>query len=144
MEKYQVYYFTRTGNSKRIADRLASRLSCEQYRISDDVDWKGLGAYLRFQAYAKGKKKLAITCEGNPSGAAETIVVSPIWGSRLTPAVQQFLARVSRDKVHIVTTSMMDALRGGDGYLSVTEIVRRNKDEDTQIDRLIDQLTNHV
>ena len=144
MEKYQLYYFTRTGNSKRIADKLAARLTCKQYRISDDVDWKGLGAYLKFQAYAKGKKALAVTCDGNPTDAAEIIVVSPIWGSRLTPAVQHFLAQVSRGKVHIVTTSMMDALRGGEGYLSVTEIMGRKKNEDAQIDRLVDQLTNNA
>lgn len=144
MEKYQVYYFTRTGNSKRIADQLTSRLSCKQYRIRDDVDWNGIGAYLRFQAYAKGNKPLTISCEGNPSEAVEIIVVSPIWGSRLVPAVQQFLARVSREKVHIVSTSMMDALRGGEGYLSVTEIIGRKKNEDVQMKRLIDQLTNNA
>jgi hypothetical protein len=115
-----VYYFTRTGNCERIARKLAERLNCEPYSIRDNVDWQGLGAYFKFQAYAKGKKQLTVFCDGEPAKADVLIVVSPIWGSRLPPTVQKFLAPLALEKVHLVTVSKMDALRGREGYMSIT------------------------
>lgn len=140
MDKYQVYYFSRTGNSERIAKKLANSLSCPLFRISDDVDWHGFGVYFKFRSYVKGKKSLTVICNGNPDDAGEIIVVSPIWGSRLTPTVQKFLSVIKKDKVHVVMSSMMDHLRGGDGFKSVTEIVGIKKNEKTAIDNLLNRL----
>lgn len=140
MNKYQVYYFSRTGNSERIAKVLAKRLSCPLFRIGDDVDWHGLGVYFKFQSYAKGKKPLKVACKGKPDKADEIIVVSPIWGSRLTPTVQKFLKAIQKDKVHIVTTSMMDPLRGGEGFRSLTEIIGIKRNEAAAIENLLSRL----
>lgn len=140
MDTYQVYYFSRTGNSERIAGKLADRLSCPLFRISDDVNWHGFGAYFKFQSYAKGKKPLTVICKGKPDAACEIIVVSPIWGSRLTPTVQKFLSEIEKDKVHVVTSSIMDHLRGGEGFKSVTEIIGRKKNESAEIDNLLNEL----
>jgi len=140
MDTYQVYYFSRTGNSERIARKLAERLSCPLFLISDDVNWNGFGAYFKFQSYAKGKKPLTVICKGKSDNACEIIVVSPIWGSRLTPTVQKFLSEIEKDKVHVVTSSMMDHLRGGEGFKSVTEIIGRKKNESAEIDNLLNEL----
>lgn len=139
MDNYHVYYFSRTGNSERIAKKLSDEMSCPLFRISDDVNWQGFGVYFRFQPYVKGKKTLTVICNGNPDNAREIIVVSPIWGSRLTPTVQKFLSAVPKDKVHVVTSSMMDPLRGGEGFNSVTEIIGSKKNEITAIDNLLRQ-----
>jgi hypothetical protein len=104
------------------------------------VDWQGLGAYFKFQSYAKGKKPLKVTCKGKPDKADEIIVVSPIWGSRLTPTVKKFLETIQKDKVHIVTSSIMDHLRGGEGFRSVTEIIGIKKNESTAIENLLSRL----
>jgi hypothetical protein len=140
MDQYQVYYFSRTGNSERLAKRLADGLACPLFRISDNADWHGFGAYLKFESYAKGKKPLAVICNGNPGDAGEIIVVSPIWGSRLTPTVQKFLSFVKNDKVHVVTSSKMDRLRGGEGFKSVTEIIGIRKNEIAAVDNLLNRL----
>ena len=82
-----MFVFSRSGNSERIAKKLADELSCPLFRISDDVNWLGFGIYFKFQSYLKRKKALTVICNGNPDHAHEIIVVSPIWGSQLTPTV---------------------------------------------------------
>ena len=137
MDKYHVYYFSRTGNSERIAKKLADGLSCPLFRISDDANWRGLGVYFRFQPYIRGQKTLRVLCNGNPDDALKIIVVSPIWGSHLTPTVQKFLSAVPKEKVHVVTSSMMDSLRGGEGFQSVTEIIGIRRNEKAAVDKLL-------
>ncbi|MEA5040468.1 MAG: hypothetical protein VB086_11605 [Clostridiaceae bacterium] len=140
MDRYQVYYFSRTGNSERIAKKLAGGLSCPLFRINDDADWRGIRAYIRLASYAKGKRPLKVICDGDPGMAQEIIAVSPIWGSRLTPSVQKFLSAISKERVHIVTSSMMDHLRGGEGFQSVTEVIGIKKNEAAVIGDLLGRL----
>ena len=137
---YQVYYFTRTGNSERIARKIADGLSCDTYPIHDDVDWGGIKAFFKFQSYASGKKTLKYVSDGNHAAVDEIVVVSPIWGSRLPPTVQQFIAPYDKKRIHVVTSSLMDSLRGGDGFQSVTEIIRTKKNEDALIKALVHKL----
>lgn len=134
---YQVYYFTRTGNSERIAKKIAAGLSCEAFRITDRVDWSGIGIIFKFLRYADGKKDLNVTSDGNPADADELIVVSPIWGSRLTPTVRQFLAPIAKNRVRLVTSSAGSPLRDPEGYKSVTGIMKSKKNEDEMIRQLL-------
>ena len=85
---------------------------------------------------------MTITCNGNPDEANEIIVVSPIWGSRLPPTVQNFISALKKDKIHIVTSSMMDPLRGVEGFNSVTGIFGKKKNEKTAIENLLNVLRN--
>ncbi len=47
MSKYGVIYFTRTNNSKRVAEKIADRLSCEVVQITDNINWQGLFGYIK-------------------------------------------------------------------------------------------------
>ena len=47
-----IYYFTRTGNCKRIAGKIAGHLHLHPYAIEDDVDWNKIKAY--FKSLAAG------------------------------------------------------------------------------------------
>jgi len=42
MNKYGVLYYTRTNNSKRVAEKISSKLSCELIQITDNINWQGL------------------------------------------------------------------------------------------------------
>jgi len=137
---YQVYYFTRTGNSRRIAEKIAGELSCDIFRITDDVNWNGIGAYLKFMKYADGKKPLKICCDGDPSAADEIIVVSPVWGSHIVPAVKQFIEPVDKGRMHLVTSSGAGEVREKEGFASVTCIIKKKKNEETAVRELLNAL----
>ena len=44
---YAVIYFSRTGTSRRIAEKIAKKLSVEPIEVTDNVDW---GRYSRLYA----------------------------------------------------------------------------------------------
>ena len=45
--KYSVAYFSRTGNSGRIAQKIAQKLSTDAIEVTDNMNWKGPIGYIR-------------------------------------------------------------------------------------------------
>ena len=125
-----IYYFTRIGNCKRIAGKIAGHLHLHPYAIEDDVDWKGIKAYFKFQAYSKGKKELKLRYEGDPQSMDRIILVSPVWGSRMSPAVKKFLENIPLEKVDMIVSSKIDPMRGIDACHACVHIKQIKKKED--------------
>jgi flavodoxin len=54
---YQVVFFTRTGQSKRVAIKIAQGLNASLIEIDDHKNWKGLIGYIRAGFYSTVDKK---------------------------------------------------------------------------------------
>lgn len=132
--KYQVYYFSRTGNSRRVAETIAAKLSCPIYPITDDVDWTGIKGYLQFYRYSKNKKTPSLRFEGDPRDGSIIILVSPIWASGLPPTINEFIKNMDRSAIHLITTSMMETDLKEQGFCSLTKIIKSKKNEEAMID----------
>lgn len=138
MEK-GIYYFTRTGNCKRIAEKIGKKLNSEVYPIEDNVDWSGIKAYFKFQAYAKGKKELKIAHK-DTKDFERFIVVSPVWGSRMPPTIKLFLEKIPMDRVDMIVSSKMDKMRGIENANHIVHIKQYKKEEDKKIEEYINTL----
>lgn len=137
----EIYYFTRSGNSARIAGKLAKALECSSVQIHDDVNWKGFRAYLKFMSYVKGKKTMKVWSDGDPAAADTLVLVSPVWADRLPPTVTQFLAPLDRGRIRLVTTAMSSQLKGDrEGFASINCITGKSKNEDEVIAKLVGSL----
>lgn len=138
---YKIVYFTRTGISRRVAEKISKKLSCETVEITDNMNWKGIMGFLKGGAYSSKGKEVEITLKGVIDSADEIIVVTPLWASKPAPAVMRFLKNRPLGTIRLVATSKGSTLRPGiTGFKSVTSIVRRNNDEDSQIEALINSL----
>ncbi|MBC7960795.1 MAG: flavodoxin family protein, partial [Vallitaleaceae bacterium] len=42
----KVVYFSRTGNSKRVAEKIAQKIGSHVSVLTDDKNWKGLLGYI--------------------------------------------------------------------------------------------------
>lgn len=113
-----IYYFTRTGHCRRIANKLAADLNLSAHQIQDDINWKGWRAYFKFQSYVKGKKPIKLDYAGDIHSYDQLIIVSPVWGSRMPPSVKQFVDQVSGDKIDLIVSSRMDQMRGPERFSS--------------------------
>ena len=140
--KYNVVFFTRSNNSKRVAEKKANKLSCEAIQITDNKNWKGFLGFMKAGFYSSINKPVEIEILGNIKSADETIVVAPLWAGGLAPAARAFLKTIPLEKVHLVVTSDGSQLKNRLGYQSVTDIARNNKDEDQVIDALVSRLKN--
>jgi len=137
---YKVVYFTRTGTSKRVAEKISNKLSCEAIQITDNMNWKGILGFLKGGFYASKNKDVDMKINGNLEGADELIVVTPLWAGTVVPAIKTFLKTTSVDKVHLVVTSNGSTIKNPSGFKSVSDIVKSKNNEDGIINELVNSL----
>lgn len=118
----QVYYFTRTGRSKKVAEELAERYGTKAQEIVDDVNWRGVGGYLK-AIYNALKNEARPARYNKPDPKEELILVFPVWAGTFPPAVRMFLAKEGRARVICIPTSMGSNLRDRDGFIKVIDLV---------------------
>jgi hypothetical protein len=138
--KYAVVFFTRTNFSKRVAEKIANKLSCETVQITDNKNWKGFLGFIKAGYYSSINKPVEIEILGKLKAADETIVVAPLWAGGIAPAARAFLKTIPLDKVHLVVTSNGSHLKNRSSYKSVSDIAKNNNDEDLIIDALVSSL----
>jgi len=90
--KFLVVYYSRTGNTARVARAVATRLKADVEQIGDKTDRHGLLGYLR----AAFEARRAIAAEisppmTDPAEYAVTIIGSPVWAWNIAPAVRAYL-----------------------------------------------------
>jgi len=102
---YKVVYFTRTGNSKRVADKIAEKLSCSSIEVTDNMNWNGVIGYLKGGFYAARNKEVEIKVNSDINKEDKIILVTPLWAGGPTPAIRTFLKKVPFEEFHLVITS---------------------------------------
>lgn len=107
--KNKVLYFTRSGNSKRIADKVADKIGCETIEITDDVSWKGIFGFIKGGFYSLSKKitKVSLENDYNPAEADNIILVVPLWAGGTAPAGYSFLQKevVNIKNLYLIVSS---------------------------------------
>lgn len=134
---FKVVYFTRSGTSAKVAEKIASKLSCPLIHITDTMNWKGLFGFIRAGMYSIQKKDIDIHIDGKIEETDELIVVTPLWAGGIAPSTASFLKTVQLDKVHLVVTSGGSSLADRKGYKSVSESITGAKNEDVIIAKLL-------
>ena len=118
----QVYYFTRTGRSKKVAEELAERYDTKAQEIADDVDWQGPVGYLK-AGYKAFRGEDLPARYNKPAAKDELILVFPVWAGTFPPAVRGFLEREGRAKVICMPTSIGSKLKDREGFIKVIDLV---------------------
>ena len=118
----QVYYFTRTGRSKKVAEELAERYGTKAQEIADDVDWQGPIGYLK-AGYKAFRGEDLPARYNKPDAKEELILVFPVWAGTFPPAVRMFLAKEGKARVICMPTSMGSKLTDRDGFIKVIDLV---------------------
>lgn len=134
---YKVVYFTRTGTSRRIAEKIAVKLSCELIEITDNMKWKGVIGFIRGGYYSVTDKPIDYHLKGNVTEYDDIIAVAPMWAGKPAPTMRSFLKTKSGDKTTLVLASGGSILQERTGYKSVYDISEKINNEDTVIDELV-------
>jgi hypothetical protein len=146
--KNTVLFFTRTGTSKRIAEKVAKSLGEKPIEITDDKNWSGILGFIKGGYYSAKGKSINIKVNGDMGDAERYIVVSPLWAGKPAPAICEFLKQVPLNKVYLIITC-----NGSDVGKDISKyedkvgkfkgkfgIVAKFKDEDARIKEIIDLL----
>ncbi len=137
---YQVVYFSRTGNSKRVALKIAKGLFATTIEINDHKNWKGPIGYIRAGFYSTVDKKVKITLSQPLDINLKTILVTPLWAGGIAPAARAFIRLYEKKDIHLVVTSIGSTVKDRKDYISVTDIIKREAHEDEVIEKLIKTL----
>ncbi|MFW9968964.1 MAG: flavodoxin family protein [Candidatus Odinarchaeota archaeon] len=91
--KSLVVFYSRTGRTKKVGELISSKLNCEFEEIIDTVKRTGFIIGFLKSGYAAVKEKLTIIekIQKDPESYDLIILGSPIWASRMTPAVRTYI-----------------------------------------------------
>jgi flavodoxin len=93
-----VVYYSRTGNTERVAKELATRLGADIESLRDLQHGPGFLGQLAgaFHALRQTPAKIG-TAQHNPANYALTIIGTPVWVGQMSPAVRGYLSS-ARDR----------------------------------------------
>ncbi len=128
----QIYYFTRTGRSEKIAQELAAKHDTKAQKITDDKDWSGAKNFLR-GGYMSSKKQLT-DIEYAPVNKGDVIIlVFPIWAGSFPPAIRSFIEKEGRDGIVAIPTSLASKLKDRDGFKKVIDLIGKQIDTPSDV-----------
>ncbi len=124
----QIYYFTRTGESKQIAEQIAQKNGVVARKIDDGYDWDGKLNFIKGGAQAKKKVVATVDFEA-PDQNNPIVLVFPLWAGTFPPAVRGFLAKVDGREITAVVLSAATSLNDAEKALfaSVYEVKGKDK-----------------
>lgn len=91
--KVLVIYYSRTGNTKFVAEKIADQLNAEICEVIDKKNRKGKLVFLT-GGYAALREKLTEIVVEKTIGNYDFIVIgSPVWAGKISPAIRTFLIK---------------------------------------------------
>jgi flavodoxin len=106
-QKILVAYYSKTGNTKKIAELLASELKADIDEIIDFTPRSGFFNYFRSGRDAMKKRLTKIKALNDSSKYDLVIIGTPVWGWNMCPAVRTYILenKAKMKKVAFFSTS---------------------------------------
>ncbi len=122
----QIYYYTRTGRSKTVAEVIANKYYEGTNEITDSEKWNGPLGFLKGGAKAARKENISIMYP-KINNEDDIVLVFPIWAGSFPPAVRTFLEEnPCRDKMIIMPTSLGTKLKDREGFKQIIDLVGKD------------------
>ncbi|MEG2418589.1 MAG: flavodoxin [Eubacterium sp.] len=121
----QVYYFSRTGRSKAIAEQLASRYQTTARMIDDHKNWDVKVNYMKAGAMALSGKTIPVDYL-EPDMTDKIIVVFPLWAGTMPPGIKSFVETVGKENITAIVTSLGSTMKQRDGFKKIIDLVGEN------------------
>jgi hypothetical protein len=137
-----IVYFSLGGNTEMVATNLAARLGADVERVREQTSRRGLLGYLRAALDSVRERPALLVDVGRRAADYDlTIVGTPIWAGKITPAVRTYLEKIrgTARRVAFFTTSgstdiarvvpVMEGLVASEAIASVGFTGRELKDD---------------
>lgn len=111
--KNLVVYYSRTNNTKIVAQTIKSEIGADLLEIKDKTNRSGPLGYLKGSIDALREKSTSIEYEKVNLKDYDTVYIgTPVWASKPTPAILEFIRENDFGGVKVVTFATMGS--GGD------------------------------
>lgn len=96
--KTLVAFYSRTGNTRKVAEQLSKLLKCDCEEIVDAKNRYGIFGYLRGGRDAMRKNLTIINTPKKKLGKYGLIILgTPVWGARMAPAIRTYIEKHKDD-----------------------------------------------
>ncbi|MBD3355247.1 flavodoxin [Candidatus Woesearchaeota archaeon] len=102
--KTLVVYYSRTGNTKKVAEDIAKELKADVDEIKDKAKREGFFNYFKSGYHAARKKLTEIGTAKDPFKYDLVIIGTPVWSWTVTPAVRTYMDKNEFKKVAFFCT----------------------------------------
>ena len=112
-------YYSRTGNTKKAMEEIASALDAELVELRDGVDRSGWKGWLRcgLDAMRKSTRPVAPVETARPLGDYRLVILgTPVWAGRCSAVMRAFLKEQGgeiQNAAYVLTRSSGDPVPGG-------------------------------
>ncbi|MEF8873690.1 MAG: hypothetical protein V5A88_03345 [Candidatus Thermoplasmatota archaeon] len=110
-----VVYYSRTGNTEKVGESMASKLDYGARKIIDKKDRSGISGYMKggWDAWRENLTEIDLRRKEEDLSNYELIVIgTPVWAGKPTPAVRTYLSEKKEEIEEIAFFCTM----GGSGY----------------------------
>ena len=123
-KKILISYYSRTGNTKKIAKYLANYFNCDLDEITTDKR-DGVIGYIKSSYESATKKKPRIRFKKNPEKYDLVIIGTPIWANNISSPIMTYLATCKNSTVAAFSTLGGD--NPGSAAKEIEEVVKKFK-----------------
>jgi flavodoxin len=121
--KSLVIYFSRTGNTKKVAEDIAHALHCDIEELKDQQKRKGIIGYLRSGKEAMKKEKINLNdLQTQPKNYDLVIIGTPIWAFTMSTPIRTFLEEYKTDLPKVAFFSASDSTPGNKTFSYMQEV----------------------
>lgn len=118
-----VVYYSRTGNTRKIAEELADALGCDIEEIIDTKSRSGVLGYLRSGKDARNKSLTVLKDPVNDPAAYDLLIIgTPFWAGHLSTPVRTYMSQnqANFNKVAFFCTAGGDKFAGA--FMDMTDL----------------------
>ncbi|MFO8020081.1 MAG: flavodoxin [Promethearchaeia archaeon] len=115
---YLVVFYTRTGNTRKIANFIAEQLNADIEELIDTKKRKGFIGWFRsgFDAFREKTTDLRVT-QKKPENYDVIILGTPVWANKMTPALRTYILE-KKDKFKRVAFFCTEGSTGAENLFS--------------------------
>lgn len=123
--KALLVYYSRTGRTKKIADKIQSELNCETEKIQDIKNREGiLGWFLDGREAARKSTTKIKNIQYNPSDYDLVIIGSPTWNRHVSVPIRTYIQQHQKDFKHVALFTTGDVDKG-DAIEDMKEMLKK-------------------
>lgn len=90
--KTLVVYYSRTGNTRKVAERIAAELKASVEELKEGEDRQGIAGYLKSGFDAMRKKTVNLSPPAFDPGEFDMVILgTPVWAFTMVPAMRAYL-----------------------------------------------------
>ena len=142
--KTLIVYFTRTGNTKKIVDKLQTELTADVEKINEEVSRHGPLGWLKSGRQGASRADVEIhPLEADPSSYELVVMAGPVWAGNASAPMRAFIKKYRDSLPETAVFLTHDSPDVTDAFTDVEELLSNEALAYGDVNRRVIQANEH-